>query len=116
MPRNDQNTALATCRAPAFLRVVCCSSLSATGLSPGLRTRSFHPKEGVRQSDRMHIGRQPRLDYEHDGHLSRLVGLQLLTREAEALHLLEIAAGDLRSITRNRLAERTAVGIVLHFV
>src|SRR5262245_24415927 len=84
--------------------------------STWLRASTLHLEKGVGQRDGVHFGGQPRLDHEHHRHLSRLVRLQLLACEAEALELLEIAPRHLRTVARNGLAKYAAIGRVFDFI
>src|SRR5258706_13747292 len=61
MPRNDQNTAFATCSGEAVF------SPSAFIASPPRHPRSVFLEKGVGQRDRVCFGGQARIRYEDDG-------------------------------------------------
>src|SRR6266849_1227084 len=99
MPRNDQNTAFATCSGDADFGV--CSPAIASSPAPA---RPVHLEEGVGQRDRIELGRQLRIDHEDHRHPARFARGERLLPEAEAFHLSEIERRLLRAVARNGLS------------
>ena len=73
-------------------------------------------EEGVRQGDRVDVGRQRRVDDEAHRHVARLAGLQRLRGEAEAFGLAEVARGARRRHRRHRVADDRAIALVARVV
>src|SRR5258707_7616693 len=99
MPRNDQNTALATCSGDADFGV----GSPAIAVIPRPRA-PVHLEEGVGQRDCIEFGRQFGIDHEYHGHLSNFARAERLLLEAEAFHLPEIESRLLRAVARNGLS------------